>query len=55
MEGADNAALDDRPEAIDRVGVYGTNHVFLRGMVNGGARIALLAEATIVNGLCRAS
>lgn len=51
VESADDPALDDRPKALDRVGVNCTDDILLCGMVNGGVRISLFAQAVITNPL----
>src|SRR5260370_26099290 len=38
VEGSDHAALQDRPEAFDGVGVSRANNVFMRGVVDNGVR-----------------
>jgi hypothetical protein len=57
MERADDAALEDAPEAFDGLGMNGTNNVLALRVVNGGVRISLV-EALVANpliGQCRAS
>jgi len=51
VEGADAAALDQRPEAFDRVGVQGTNNMFADSMIDACVRIALLGQAFVARPL----
>ena len=44
VECADNTALDDRPEALNGVGVDSPDNVFALGLINGGVRIAEFAR-----------
>ena len=53
VEGTDDAALDDAPEALNRVGVDGTYNILALSMVNGSVRIGF-AETMIANPLIRA-
>jgi hypothetical protein len=54
MECADNAALDDRPEALNRVGVNGADNVLALGVVDSGVRVARLAAPVIARQLISA-
>jgi len=38
VESSDDPALDDAPEALNRVGVHCANHVLMPSVVNGGVR-----------------
>jgi hypothetical protein len=51
VEGADDSTFDERPKALNRIGVNGTNNAFLCSVINGGVRIALLAETMVANPL----
>lgn len=51
VEGADNAALDDRPEALNRVRVNCADDVFALGVVDSGVRITVHAETMITDPL----
>ena len=51
VEGANDPALNDRPKALNRVGVYRSNYVLLCGVVDSDVRIAPLAEAVVANPL----
>ena len=44
MESTDDAALNDRPEALNRIGVNRADNVLGLGVVDGGMRITGLAE-----------
>ncbi len=41
VESADAAAFDQRPEALDRVGLNGTNNKFASAVIDGRVRIFL--------------
>ena len=51
VEGADDPALDDRPEALNRVRGNRADNVFLGSMVDSDVLIAFLAEAVVSNPL----
>lgn len=51
VESADDTALDDRPESLNRIRVNRAHDIFLGGVVYGGVRISLLAETVIANPL----
>src|ERR1700686_4863202 len=50
VERADDATLEDRPEALNRLGVDGTDNVLVLGMVNGAVG-EFFAEMVIANPL----
>jgi hypothetical protein len=50
MERTDDAALEDRPKALNRLGVNGTYDILPLGMVNGRVREGLV-EVLIANPL----
>ena len=50
VEAADDAALDDRPEAFDCLGVDRADNLLLLGMVDNGVRI-FLAEMLVADPL----
>lgn len=54
MERSDDAALDDRPETFNRLGVNCADHVLLFGMIDEGVRIFLI-EVFVADPLIRAS
>lgn len=54
VEGSDNAALDDAPEPLNRIGVNRADDVLTRGVVDSGVGIALLTQMAIANPLIRA-
>jgi hypothetical protein len=49
VEGADNAALEDRPEALDCVRVYGADNVFVRGVIDDLVLRENLVEVLVTN------
>jgi len=51
VEGANDPALNDRPETFDRVGVDCADDVFLGSVVDSRVRITLLAETVTSNPL----
>jgi hypothetical protein len=55
VERANDTALEDAPEAINRLNMDGTDHVLPLGIVNGGMRISLV-ETLVANPFdrCRA-
>jgi hypothetical protein len=53
VEGPDNAALHQRPEALDCLSTHCANHVFAARMIDSGVRV-FLAEMLIRNPLVRA-
>src|SRR5258708_16760242 len=54
VERADHAALEDRPEAFNRVRVYGANNVLIARVIDDGVlRIAVL-EAAVAGEVIRA-
>ena len=42
VEGADNATLNERPEALDGFGVNRTNDVLADGVINDSVRVFLI-------------
>jgi hypothetical protein len=51
MESADDAALKDRPETFNRIGVDRADNVLASGVVDSGVGIALLAQMAVANPL----
>ena len=45
VERADNAALKDRPETFNRVGMNRTNNVLAAMVINGGVWVCLIQTA----------
>jgi hypothetical protein len=48
--GADDAALQDRPEALDGVGVDGANDVLLLAVVNSAVAVKAIRQIAVVRG-----
>ena len=51
VEGADAAALDERREALNRVGVNGANSVFALAMIDGRVLRIFLVQALVARPL----
>jgi hypothetical protein len=47
VECADNAALDDRPEAFNRIGMNGTDDIFVGFMPHKGTRKKIIPSPTV--------
>src|ERR1700722_11759284 len=50
VESANAAALDERPETFNRIGVNGTNNIFSDAVIVGCVRVTSLGQAVVAQG-----